>query len=56
MKPIKSKCKCNTRGIVRLYTIKGDLNTLIPDYEWDKSLRNFKFCPLCGHKLMKITK
>ncbi len=47
----KGKCKCNIRGVVKLFKIKNGLfYSIHPEY-YVKWWRKFKFCPLCGKKL-----
>lgn len=47
------KCKCNVRGVVRLYTIKDYIGYAVHPDDEARYLRKFKFCPLCGRRILK---
>ena len=51
----RKKCRCNIRGVVwigRIHkpTERGTIKLVHPDL-WEKNLRKFKYCPLCGVKI-----
>lgn len=50
----KKQCKCNIRGIAQLYTDKKGLYYKTDPRDYGRSLRRFRFCPLCGKKLQEL--
>lgn len=44
------KCACKITGVVALYVDKGDYFVLLDHREYERNLRKFRFCPLCGRR------
>ena len=48
----KKICKCKIRGVIELYQIKNGQFYSIHPVDKPRWLRKFKFCPLCGRKII----
>jgi hypothetical protein len=49
-------CKCQIRGVFQLYrNAKGGYGILIHPDDYQKYLRAFQFCPICGKRLNRRT-
>jgi len=50
-KKSKKVCKCNIRGLIRLWVIKEGLFHCVHPREEDRYIHKFKYCPMCGVKI-----
>ena len=49
----KGQCRCQVRGIFQMWKKKKETDNFvysIPPWDYQKYLRKFVFCPICGNK------
>lgn len=51
---IVKSCKCNIFGIVSLVNKKNDMYYKIDPIHYNRTLKKFKYCPICGKLIREV--